>query len=115
GLVRGALVHAIPDEDDPHALVARYLDALCPGSYLVISHLTDDIRADEVRVARQLGQRTRTPATPRTRDEVLRFFTGTDLVEPGLVWTPQWRPYRPEDVGDHPERLVTYAGVGRTR
>src|SRR5262249_39163929 len=103
------------DEDDPHALVARYLAALCPGSYLAISHWTDDVRADEVRVARQASRRTRTPATPRTRADVLRLFTGTDLVEPGLVWTPQWRPYRLEDVGDHPERLVTYAGVGRTR
>src|SRR5262249_3906171 len=111
GLILGMILPAVPDEDDPYALVARYLDALRPGSYLAISHWTDDVRADEVRAVSQVTQRTSTPATTRTRAEVLRFFTGTDLVEPGLVWAPRWRPYRPDDVGDHPERTTIYAGV----
>jgi hypothetical protein len=113
GLILAAILHAIPDRDDPHGIVTRLRDVLPAGSYVAISHATADSRPAEARAAVQVTKQTKTPGTLRTRAEVLRFFTGLDLVEPGLVWTPQWRPDRPQDVGDHPERLVTYAGVGR--
>jgi SAM-dependent methyltransferase len=113
GLIMAAILHAVPDEDDPYGIVVRLRDVLAAGSYVAISHATADSRPMEARAAERITKQTNTPGTIRTRDEVLRFFTGLDLVEPGLVWTPQWRPDRPDDVGDHPERLVTYAGVGR--
>jgi SAM-dependent methyltransferase len=115
GLILAAILHAVPDEDDPYGIVRRLCDVLSVGSYVAISHATADSRAVEARAAEQVTKRTSTPGTLRTRAEVLRFFTGFDLVEPGLVWTPQWRPEHPDDVGDHPERMVTYAGVGRRR
>lgn len=113
GLIMAAILHAIGDKDDPYGITAGLRDVLAAGSYVAISHATADSRPEEARAAERVTKQTNTPGTLRTRDEVLRFFTGLDLVEPGLVWTPQWRPDRPEDVGEHPERLVTYAGVGR--
>jgi len=113
GLILAAILHAVPDEDDPYGIMTGLRDVLSAGSYVAISHATADSRPVEARAAEQVTKRTSTPGTLRTRAEVLRLFTGLDLVQPGLVWTPQWRPEHPEDVGDHPERMVTYAGVGR--
>jgi S-adenosyl methyltransferase len=115
GLILAGILHAIPDHDDPHGIVARLRDALPSDSYVAISHATADSRPEEARAAERLTRQTATPGTMRGRAEVMRFFTGFDLVEPGLVWTPQWRPESPDDVGDHPERLSSYAGAGRKR
>jgi hypothetical protein len=115
GLMLVAILHAIPDEDDPVGIVARLRDTLQPGSYLAASHATADRRPDEMDEITRMFKQTTTPTTTRTRAEVLRFFTGLDLVEPGLVWSPQWRPDSPEDVGEHPERMMMYVGVGRRR
>lgn len=112
GLMLVFVLSAIPDEDDPHGIVAWLRDALKPGSYLALSHSTADSR-EEMRVAERETRQTTTPVMTRTRDEVLRFFDGFELVEPGLVWPPQWRPDSPDDVGEHPERLANYVGVGR--
>jgi len=111
-----AVLHFIPDEDDPVGLIARLRDALAPGSYLALSHGTAD-SLSEVAARRwvELFKRTPTPGRPRSRSDVERLFAGYDLVEPGLVWTPQWRPEHPDEVGDHPERSATYVGVGRKR
>jgi SAM-dependent methyltransferase len=88
-----AILHCIPDEDDPHAIVARLLDAVAPGSYLVISHPARDIEADTVqKFATGLNNLLAEKITPRTHDEVSSFFSGLDLVEPGVVPVPEWRP-----------------------
>ena len=50
--------------------------------------------------------------TLRSRVEIARFFAGWELVEPGLVWAPEWHPDSPEDVGAHPERSSNLVGVG---
>jgi hypothetical protein len=63
--------------------------------------------------ASELFKRTPTPFISRSRAEVQRFFTGLTMVEPGLVWTPEWHPEHPDEVGDHPERSAAYVGVGR--
>ena len=113
GLVMAAILHAMPDEDDPWGLVRQYTEQMAPGSYVAISHATADNRPDAANQALEVTRRTTTPGTLRPREQVLRLFEGLDLVDPGLVWTPQWRPDSPDEVGEHPERLVTYAGVGR--
>ena len=71
------------------------MDAVAPGSYLVISHPASDIQAEAMaRMARGLNQRQRGSEQVRFRAEaeVLRFFDGLDLVEPGLVQPHRWRP-----------------------
>jgi SAM-dependent methyltransferase len=113
GLILAAILHSVPDQDDPYGIMRRLRDALPAGSYVAISHVTADSRPEEVHEAERVTKQTATPTTVRSRDEIARFFDGLDLVEPGLVWVSQWRPYSPDDVGDHPERLNVYAGVGR--
>jgi SAM-dependent methyltransferase len=113
GLLLLAVLHFIPDEDDPAGIVARLREALAPGSFLALSHGTRDaLPAEAGRRSLELFKRTPTPGRPRTRSEVERLFAGFTLVEPGLVWSPQWRREHPDEVGDHPERSAAYVGVG---
>ena len=86
-------LHAIPDSDDPHAIVARFMDSVPPGSYLSISHPASDIEPEKAAdVADRLKRLSYQLYTPRTRAQVLPFFDGLELVEPGLVQVQQWRP-----------------------
>jgi hypothetical protein len=107
-----AMLHLVPEEDDPAGHIARLRDALVPGSYLAISHGTSDDRPETAEGARVL-QRGSVPTTLRTRAEVARMFAGFELVEPGIVWASQWRPDDPDDVDGRPERSIMLAGVGR--
>ncbi|WP_328581018.1 SAM-dependent methyltransferase [Streptomyces sp. NBC_00370] len=115
GLMLVAILQYIPDADDPYALTERLLAALPAGSHLVISHPAADISAAEVaRSMRVYNERAAADAsaTPRTHDEVTRFFTGTELLEPGVVSLPQWRP----GPGDTPSGdIPMWCGVSRVR
>ena len=89
-----AILHAVPDSDGPHAIVARLLDAVPAGSYLAISHAGSDLLDQEKQdglmdVADRMIQN---KITYRNSEQVLRFFDGTDLVAPGLVRVEDWRP-----------------------
>ncbi|MBQ0928236.1 SAM-dependent methyltransferase [Saccharopolyspora endophytica] len=109
-----ALLHFIGDDSAPREMIARYRDALAPGSFLCISHATDEGRPDVAGEHADLyKQRTATPLTFRSRAEIGGFFEGFELVEPGLVFMPQWRPVSPSEVGDNPERMTGLVGVGR--
>lgn len=108
-----AVLHFIPDSAEPHPAVTRYVEAMAPGSYLVLSHGVELPQADRAEEVDQLYQRSANPGVRRSPDDIAAFFTGTDLIEPGLVWTPQWRPESPDDVGERPEASLIYAGVGR--
>jgi SAM-dependent methyltransferase len=112
GVLLAGVVHFIPDSDDPAGLVAKLADATVPGSFLLVSHTTHDGQPPEVLAAQGLAARTATEMYPRPRAEILRYFAGTTLEEPGLVFIPQWRPDPGEEV-EHPERISAYAGVGR--
>ncbi len=113
GLLAVTIGHYILDEQDPYGAFATYRDALAPGSYLAISHLTDDfavVKGEELtRTMRQSQNQVRA----RTREEVLRLFGDFELVEPGLVTTSGWRPERESDLSDNPEKDGLYAGVAR--
>ena len=113
GLLLASVLHAIPDADDPHGIVTRLLAPFAPGSCLVVSHVTTDSRPRDIGAGVRLSARSTTPVTARRRDQVERFFVGLDLVAPGVVWSPLWRPESPGDVGEHPERMSFYVGVGR--
>jgi SAM-dependent methyltransferase len=110
-----SVLQFVPDAAQPHRVVAEYVRAVQPGSFLVLSHATTGVpvqRRDEIA---DLYNKSRMRWVGRTHDQISAFFAGTELVEPGLVWTPQWRPDSPEDLTDHPERSLFYAGVGRKR
>jgi S-adenosyl methyltransferase len=106
-----AILHFIPDSDEPHALVGKFRDHMAPGSYLVVSHGTQDVAATAVAGVEHLYQRSTVSAHARSRPQIEAFFDGFDLVEPGLVYPPLWRPEGPGV--EHPELSWFYSGVGR--
>lgn len=112
GVLMVAILHAIPNADDPYGIVAQLRDLLAPGSYLAIAHGTDESRPNQIGELRTLSRQMTTQLTPRSRPEVERFFDGFELVEPGLVWAPLWRPEAGR-VPAQPELSGNYAGVGR--
>ncbi len=87
-----AVLHCIPAGDDPYRIVADLMEAVPPGSFLVITHLPSDMHAGIAEASGRLGPMMSEPVTPRGHDEVLRLFDGLDLLEPGLVPIQKWRP-----------------------
>jgi S-adenosyl methyltransferase len=114
-----AILHFIDDSKSPYQLVDQFKSAMSSDSYLVISHVTDDSIPDDVsRDAQQLYKNSSAPITPRSLDEVIRFFDGLDLVEPGVVDASEWRPDLPSGElplvpGSSPSHTLGYGGVGR--
>ena len=89
-----AILHLIDDDNDPYGLVGRLMDAVPSGSYLAMTHLTNDL-LDMAETARILTEAMREPMVLRTRAEFARFFDGLELVEPGVVPVDEWRPDTP--------------------
>jgi hypothetical protein len=113
GLLVVGVMQFIPDDSDPWGVLAHYRDALPAGSYLALSHFTPDGMPEQMAQAVEVFKHTQEPVHPRTRAQVLRMFGDFRLVDPGLVYTMEWRPECPEDVGDHPEHSNLYAAVGQ--
>ncbi len=113
GLLMVTVLHFVPDSDDPAGLVGAFATALAPGSYLAISHATHEAAPGAAAEVQDLYKGTTAAAHTRTSAEIMRFFAGFDLVEPGLVYLPLWRPDgKPPK---NPELAWFYAGVGRKR
>lgn len=113
GLLLVAVLHFLPDEEDPQRAVAVLRDALPSGSYLVISHNSppENMSAEGheaveryIRNASRLGL--------RTREEIAAFFADWPLVEPGVVPFSRWRP-DPGEEDDDPQLLPGFVGVAR--
>jgi hypothetical protein len=112
------LFHFISDADDPARILSRLTARLVSGSYLALSHGTEDgpRRAAMVKAKEIFSSRAGVELTWRSHAEVEALFDGFDLIEPGLVWTPSWRPESPDDLyHDQPEESGYYAGVGCKR
>jgi SAM-dependent methyltransferase len=109
-----AILHAIPDSDDPHAIVATLMDALPPGSYLAISHRGADLfdRETEGDLTDVTNRMMHQKLAGRGREQVLRFFDGMDLVPPGLVRVEEWRP---DLATDTTARSSLWGAAGRKR
>ncbi|MFF9813415.1 SAM-dependent methyltransferase [Streptomyces sp. NPDC014006] len=111
-----ALTHylsADPAGDDVHGLVKRYVDALPPGSHLILSQVTPDLNPEAIEKAAENFRRSGTPFFPRPLAEFSRFFDGLELLGPGVIPVTGWRP-EPVDVAAQAEGIVpVYAGVAR--
>ena len=106
-----AILHLILDRDDPYDLVNQLVDAVAPGSYVVISHAASDIDNGVMfSMTNRLNELMAQQAVPRTRREVAAFFAGLDLVEPGLVRIPEWRP---ASVSGMAVRAQMWGAIGR--
>jgi hypothetical protein len=91
GIMLLSILHFIPDSDDPAGVIARLLASFPSGSHVAISHGTPDAVPAVNDVERDFDKATE-QARVRTRAEVLRLVDGLDIVPPGLVWLPEWRP-----------------------
>jgi len=111
-----AILHFVEDEDDPYEAVARLRDALAPGSLLVVTHASFEgipLPPERAEGTVDVYKNIRNPLIMRSRDEIARFFEGYDMVEPGLVPMPEWRPDTALEDED-PYAFSGFAGVGRT-
>jgi hypothetical protein len=88
-----AVLHFFPDDQTPAAIVAELVEALAPGSHLVISHGTSDLAPEEAERGTVAYRRTGIPLRLRTRAEVEALLpAGMDIIEPGTVALHRWRP-----------------------
>jgi hypothetical protein len=109
-----AILHFIADEEGPGRIIAAFRDAFAPGSYLVLSHSTADFHGQAIAdTATGIYARATAPLVLRSHPQVEALFQGWDLVEPGVVQVPLWRPDgkppRPRDLA----KIGIYGGVGR--
>ncbi|GAA2629264.1 SAM-dependent methyltransferase [Dactylosporangium fulvum] len=111
-----AIVHFLFDDDRPYETVRRLLDPLPSGSCLVLTHGTSDLASPEVRAhaeAEMRAGRLRFDAMPRTKEQVAEFFTGLELVDPGIVPIIDWRPTVPEADRPPVTDVAMYGAVAR--
>lgn len=107
-----AVLHFITDAEDPWRIVTRLRDALAPGSYLVLCHGTDEGKPVVARAGEKVYDRSVSAQLQmRSRAGILRFFDGFELVEPGLVAIPAWRPDPAVGAGAHAEGGRFWGGL----
>jgi hypothetical protein len=107
-----AVLHFVGDDEDPQGVVKHLLEALPGGSCLILSHGTGDtLSQDLADRAEQTYDQAAAHLHLRPRPEVERFFGSGELLEPGLVLAPFWRPDGP--LSPDAERLGIYVGVAR--
>jgi len=109
-----AVLHFIPNSDDPAKIIGTLREVMAPGSYLAISHACLDTDPDSV-ATRESAYRSRVAGhlSMRTSEEIAGLFEGFTVIDPGVVWLPLWRPGPDDDVPEDPERYWAQAGVGR--
>jgi SAM-dependent methyltransferase len=109
-----AVLHFVPDTDEPHRIVAEYRDRLAPGSYLAISHGDTGRTEDDAQVVggvTSVYQRASAQLHVRSLAEIQRFFDGFEMIEPGVTWINKWRPDPGVPAAGQPRSLR--GGVGR--
>jgi hypothetical protein len=110
-----AILHFFIDADDPYGIVGRLMDAVCPGSYLVVSHGAADIDADNMALlTKRLSEGSHETFVWRPHGDVAQFFDGLELIEPGVVPVDEWRPENGTDRGVD-WTIPFYGAIGRKR
>ena len=113
GLMLLGILGHIEDDEEARSIVKRLMDALPPGSYLTICEGTNDISEAGVEAQRRYNESGAVPYRLRSATQVAAFFEGLEVVEPGVVSCPRWRP-DPDDLGRGlPAEMDQFAGVGR--
>jgi hypothetical protein len=103
----------VPDANNPAGLIAAYLDSVCTGSYLSVAHSDyDEILVASLTTFRKFCQISIRSLTFRNLTQIAGFFDQLDLVEPGIVPVPLWRPELNESLSANSEGFSTYCGLG---
>jgi hypothetical protein len=108
------VLHHIPDIDKPVEFIAAYMDAVCSGSYLSVAHTGDDEAL--VTSLATFHDLYRIPVPPlifRSPHQIAGFFGNLDLVEPGVVSVPLWRPESGRDLSVDPGDFPAFCGLGQ--
>jgi hypothetical protein len=114
GLMLVAILHFVKDADDPYAAVARLVSAMPPGSYLTVTHATNDYMPPETSAAvNDADTRTQVPFQFRSRTEFARFLDGLELVPPGITSVAEWRAGDEEQPRPTAAETAVYGAVGR--
>ena len=108
-----AVMHFVVDEDDPYGAVRTLMDAVAPGSVMVLSQVTADLDPGGMRATAKTYARSSVKTTARSGKEIAAFFDGLEPVDPGLVLLSQWRPDEQVLAGD--DRIGIYGGVALKR
>jgi hypothetical protein len=108
GVLCAAVLHLVPDAEDPEGIVAQFRDRMCAGSYLVLSQFASDSDPEAMAELRAVAAGTPVETYFRPRSQILRFFNGLELMEPGLTDVQEWR----QDIRV-PTRLKIAGAVGR--
>ncbi|KUO03346.1 SAM-dependent methyltransferase [Streptomyces caeruleatus] len=106
-----ALLHLVPDEDEPARIVSELIEPLAPGSHVTLSHATGDFDPETWERVVEVYRRGGTPAQVRSREAFAAFFTGLDLLAPGVALAANWHPEQGEQPGS--DDIPLYVGVAR--
>lgn len=106
-----AVLHFIVDDEDPYGSVRTLMDAVAPGSVLVLSHVTHDLDPERVKATAKVYDKSSVKAAPRSGEEIEAFFDGLELLEPGMVVLTRWRPDGEPDA--KADRIGMYGGAAR--
>jgi hypothetical protein len=116
GLLLVAVMHLVEDLDQAYSYCRQYVAAMPPGSYLVLTHLSDELAPERLRgVSENMRQRGMT-LIPRSKASIERFFDGLELVDPGVVVANRWRPDAGTAAADDPAYdadVSIYGGIAR--
>ncbi|MEV0263421.1 SAM-dependent methyltransferase [Streptomyces sp. NPDC050617] len=108
-----AVLHFVTDAEDPAGIVATLGEALPDGSYLVLTHGTGDFHPHVEGDAADAYKNATASLTVRDFEGIMPFFDGFDLLDPGLVQAPLWRPDGAPPTVEELSRVAFYGGVGR--
>jgi O-methyltransferase involved in polyketide biosynthesis len=108
-----AVLHFVPDDQQPVELIRRIAAHLAPGSYIAISHASPEGHAAQLGKAAALYTRTASPVVTRSQEEIVALFGGLPILDPGVVQTPLWRPDFPDEIEADAYTYPGFAGVAR--
>ena len=115
GILMLGVMHFVLEDERAYDAVRTFRDVAVPGSYMAISQMSlEQVPSETADTLRQITARSQIPTKMRSYAETMQFFERLELVEPGLVSPPLWRPEGPDDLLlNQPERVLGWGGVGR--
>ncbi|WP_283137057.1 SAM-dependent methyltransferase [Rhizohabitans arisaemae] len=108
------ILHHIVDDDEAYRIVRQLIDAVPPGSCMVLAHATAEVHGEAMHEAmRRFMEMGGTPIVARDRHRLAGFFDGLELLEPGVVSCSRWRPET--GPGEAPAEVSQFCAAGIKR